>query len=292
MKENAEYLNFLVKSYDGLTQLISKTKQRLGSLPGDVREEKLNPLLNGEKEDPGLVSLKGRLRRQIEKELEMYDVWNFWLKNVNGIGPWIAAVLIVKFNYKFVPICNDCGGEFEKKKVKDKNTFVCKDCDKQHKGEGVFRHKTVGRDFPTISKWWAYMGRGPDGSGNLPKRKKGEQSNWSTELKTIGFHIYEQFNRKPADDFYKSYFISKKKRHEKKHPDWTKGHIHAAGGNETAKLFLSHFWTVSRYLDGKPISRPYVAEIMGHTNMLMPPNLPESIESELSAHFFDNVKAA
>ena len=102
-----------------------------------------------------------RYSRAIEKELVQWDVWTEWLSKVPGIGAWTAAKLIILFNYKFVPVCKECGGEFEKteKETQGKliNVLTCVDCGRVAK-DGVLKHKVVRRDFPTVSKWWAYMG--------------------------------------------------------------------------------------------------------------------------------------
>jgi len=258
-------LNFLVREYEGITSLITATKQRLLSLPGDNGEKQFDDLLKGRNNEEGLETIKGRALRQIEKELKFWDVWTEWLKDFPGIGGYLAARLIIFFNYRFVPICKDCGGKLER----EEGTMICQDCGKKAKDDGLLEYTTEKRDFPTISKWWAFMGRHTV-DGNMPKRKKGQMSNWSTPGRTIGFHIGDQFNRQKEDNPYKKFMLDRKRRHEKNHEDWTKGHIHNAARNETVKLFLSHFWTVSRLLDGKPVSAPYAGALMGHTNIVQP----------------------
>jgi hypothetical protein len=123
-----------------------------------------------------MESTKGKIARLIEKELTMFPVWNIWLEKVPGIGPFIGAKLILFFNYRHVPICRDCDGDLEK----IEGGFVCKDCDKEAKGDGVLKYRIERRDFPNISKWWAYLRRHTV-DGVMPKRKAGVVSNWSTE---------------------------------------------------------------------------------------------------------------
>ncbi|MEN6468026.1 MAG: hypothetical protein ABFD45_03615 [Smithella sp.] len=270
--EIVHYLNFLVKQYDGITQLIAKTKQRICSLPGQEDDTTCDTSLKGDGKSEGLLTVQGRYSRAIEKELPQWDVWEQWLKLVPGIGAWSAAKLIIFFNYKFVPVCKDCGGMLEKKESlsrgKTINILKCTDCGKTAK-DGLLKHKIEIRDFSTISKWWAYMGRHTI-DGIMPKRKKGVLSNWSNEGRTLGFLIGEQFNRQPEDNPYKKFLLERKAKHARNHPDWSKGHIHNAAMNETIKLFLSHFWVVSRQLEGKPVSEPYAGALMGHTNIIKP----------------------
>ena len=268
------YLNYLVRTYDGITQLIVSTKQRLGSLPGEEIEQDFDSLLKGEGRIEGLETVKGRINRALGKEIRQWDIWENWLKKVPGVGPVLAAKLIILFFYRFIPICKDCGGDLEKREKGNNGNgeggkmMVCKSCGKIAK-DGVLKHRMDYKDFQTISKWWAYMGRHTV-DGIFPKRKKGVLSNWSTVGRTMGFHIGEEFNRQKEDNFYKAFLLDRKRKHEKNHPEWTKGHRHNAAKNEAVKLFLAHFWYVARTLDGKPVSEPYAGAIMGHTNIVKP----------------------
>lgn len=259
------YLNYLVKTYKGVTKLVTSTKQRLLSLPGEERVEDFDPMLKGEKNADGLESVKGRISRTIEHELVQWDIWNLWLKHVPGIGPAIAGELILMFHYRFTPVCKECKGILDKKD----GTMVCRDCGKEAKKEGLLEYRLEMRDYPTISKWWAYMGRHTV-DGMMPKRKKGEIANWSTPGRTLGYQVGDQFNRQKDDHPYKAFMLERKRKHEKAHPEWSKGHIHNAAKNEAIKLFLSHFWVVARTLQGKDISEPYAGTIMGHTNIIKP----------------------
>jgi hypothetical protein len=269
------YLNYLVRTYDGVTQLIVSTKQRLCSLPGEKIEQDYDSMLKGEGKAEGLETVKGRITRAVEKEIRQWDIWGSWLKNIPGIGPIIGAKLIILFFYRFLPICKKCGGDLEKKKVKDNGSegievgkLVCLKCGEIAK-DGVLDHKLDFKDFATISKWWAYMGRHTV-DGVMPKRKKGIVCNWSTRGRTLGFHIGDQFNRQDEDHLYKKFLLERKRKHEANHPDWTKGHRHNAAKNEAVKLFLSHFWVVARTLEGKPVSEPYAGAIMGHSDIIKP----------------------
>ncbi len=268
-EEGIKYLNFLVRTYEGVTQLIASTKQRLQSLPGEERDEEFDTLLKGQGKTEGLETVKGRITRELEKELKAWDVWGTWAKKIPGIGPFIAAQMIILFYYRFIPVCKDCGGKLEKEEHKLK----CADCGKVAK-EGLLSHRLEFKDFPTISKWWAYMGRHtvPDASGKgvMPKRKAGTQSNWSTVGRTLGFHVGDQFNRQKEDHPYRALLNLRKAKHQKNHPEWSKGHVHNAAKNEVVKIFLAHFWTVARTLEGKTVSEPYAGALMGHTNIIKP----------------------
>lgn len=297
LTENVKQLSYLIKTYEDVTQTISSAKNRLGADLDLAENADFDVVLKGEGKAEGLITVKGRLLRGIEKELQMWDVWELWLKNVPGIGPWIAGELILLYYYRHVAVCKECGGklmkqEGEREDGRKINVLVCSECGKKAK-DGVLKYRIEIKDFPTISKWWAYMGRhtacpkcgglvknengkqccvkcGCTDGGVMPKRKAGVVSNWSTLGRTLGFHIGEQFNRQQDSNPYKKFLLERKRKYEKTHPEWKKGHVHNAAKNDTIKLFLSHFWTVVRKLSGLPVSEPYAGVIMGHTNIIAP----------------------
>lgn len=278
-KQTIHYLNFLIKEYEGVTKLKAQTLQRLQSLPGEERDPEFDTLLKGQDKMEGLDTLKGRIARNIEKELKNWDIWEAWAKKIPGIGPAIAGHLIILFYYRFVAVCKDCGGDLLKSKPKNnggdeeenkaKGTLICKDCGKKASKEGLLKYRVEEKDFPTISKWWAYMGRHTV-DGKMPKRKAGVQSNWSTVGRTLGFHVGNQFNRQKGTHPYRALLDQRKEKRAKNCSDWKKGHIHNASKNEVVKIFLAHWWTVARTLQGKVVSEPYAGALMGHTNIIKP----------------------
>jgi hypothetical protein len=268
-----QYLNFLVREYVGVTSLIASTKQRLQSLPGEDRDEEFDTLLKGQHHETGLETIKGRINRELEKEIKAWDVWDQWAKDIPGIGAYIAAQMIILFYYRFTPVCKDCGGKLikgdrETETGKVIKTLLCSDCGKAAK-EGLLKHQLEMKDFPTISKWWAYLGLHTV-DGVKPKRKAGVVSNWSTTGRTLCYHIGEMFNRQQDDHPYKALLLQRKAKHQRNHPEWSKGHVHNAAKNEVAKIFLAHWWHVARSLEGKVVSQPYAGALMGHTNIIEP----------------------
>lgn len=199
IQKRVDVLSYLVRTYDGLTQLLVKTQNRIHALSG-----KPNP-----KHDAMIIemqSTKGKIARQIEKDLDDYAIWKDWLKNVPGIGPWIGAKLILKYYYKNVPICIDCHGVL----VKEDGNFICSACGHDSKGDGTLTFRMDDRDFSNISKWWKFMGRHVV-DGAVPKRKANQLSDWSQEGRLVGFHIGESFNKQSEDHLYKAFMLSRKK---------------------------------------------------------------------------------
>lgn len=263
-KESISYLNYLIRTYKSLTDMMAATKNRLQSLPGD-NPVKFDRIIHGEEKEEGLETIKGRISRLIGKELPSWDVYDQWLKHVPGIGPVIAAELIMLYYYKYMPVCRECSTHLEKKD----GTYWCSLCEKSVKGEGNLDYSLEEKNFSNISKWWAYMGRDIR-DGAMRKRKKGEQLNWSTAGRKLGFMIGESFNKQQPDHKYKEVLLSEKAKYEKSQPDISKGWRHNKAKNNTIKLFLAHFWTVARTLDSKTVTEPYSMVIMGHTGYIAP----------------------
>ena len=266
------YLNYCIRTYWQLTDVIAATKNRLQSLPGE-HPVKFDNILRREgvdnddslKKNDSLSTIKGRLVRMLEQELKKFNIWTKWLKNVPAIGPVIAAELIMLYYYKYIPVCKDCMTALEKKD----GSYWCSNCEKSVKGEGNLDYLLEDKDFANISKWWAYMGRDIQ-DGSMRKRKKGETLNWSPKGRRLGFLIGESFNKQQPDHLYKKVLLDEKAKYEKSQPDISKGWRHNKAKNNAIKLFLAHFWTVARTLDKKPVTEPYSMVIMGHTGYIKP----------------------
>lgn len=271
--ETIRQLNFLVKTDIALTKMGTSTQNRLKAINKECDpkfDHVLNGYTRGKSTVKGISQIKNRVRGQLDKHSVNWPVWNDWLRGVPGVGASTAGKLIILYYYRFTPVCAECGGDLEKQENKNGNgnSFVCADCGKKAAGDGCLTHRIDTKDFPTISKWWAYMGRHVV-DGKMPKRSKGKQANWSTEGRTLGFHFADQCNRGNAG-LYSEFLKHEREKIARKHPDISKGHNLNMAKNHTAKLFLSHFWTVARTLDGLPVSEPYVQKYMGHTNITEP----------------------
>lgn len=283
-------LKFLCRTADGLTKFITATKLRLHAIDNPAN---LDTILNGyagkqnelitcpvckeevkvqiSKQYQGITHIKGRLLREIGKELEFFPIWTEWAKRIPGIGPVFAGNLILFYYYRFTPICQECGGNLIKTPTDndDRQTFVCESCGKKAKGEGVLAHKIELKDFAKISSWWHYLGMHVV-DGKKPKRQKGVLCDWNSKGRTIAHQIGAQFNRCPPDNLYKAFLEKERVKIQRKNPDLTKGHNLNRAQSHTAKLFLSHWWQVCRTLDKLPVTRPYAETIMGHTGILEP----------------------
>ena len=107
-------------------------------------------------------------------------------------------------------------------------------------------------------------------TGKKQKKSKGAAANWSHRGRMISYLIGEQFVKCQKDHPYKKFYLDRKKRREKTHPDASKIYRHNMARRETAKLFLSHFWQVARTIDGKEVTEPYAGARLRHTNIIKP----------------------
>jgi len=72
----------------------------------------------------------------------------------------------------------------------------------------------------------------------------------------------------------------------KKHPSWTKAHHLAHARRVTVKLFLAHWHTVGRALQGLPVRKPYICDKQPH--QCIPPVL-DTEDPAVIQSFYDLV---
>jgi hypothetical protein len=237
-----------------------------------------------------LEKFNGKIVRRIEKEIEYFPVWSAWMKDIKGIGPFLAGNLILLYYYKFIPVCKSCGGDLVKAEIKDqpekkakkakkviiddsdngeRKQFVCAACHKVSSGDGVLKHRIDVRDFPNVSAWWHYMGEHIV-DGKKPKMSKGVKCTWSPKGRKISFMIGDQVNRRDENHDYKKFMIETKTKLHSYYPDRSDMHIHKMARMQTSKLFLSHLWHVAREIEGKSTRGIYADVILGHTGIIPP----------------------
>lgn len=262
-------LNFLVKEYDGLNKMITSTKNRLHHLNPEAIEkqqdivqilEALKGTGKKTEETKGIPTLETRMA----KELKLFPIWSEWLKKIKGVGPSIGAHLLTLYYPRWVVYCPQCKKDlpdfYQKTDREEKKKRECPECGTKIKGSGIFPTRMEIRDFSTVSRWWSYMGKAIDPvTGRIVRKTKGQQANWSSEGKALCFHLGEEFVRQRTPG-YRDFYDELKE----------KGRHHDDAKNRAVKLFLSHFWTVARSIDGLPVSYPYPMQILGHTGLIMP----------------------
>jgi len=242
------YLNYLLRTYDGVTKQVVATQLRNKALNKDERPQH-NKIITG------LKSIAGSTSRQIANELKAWPIWTEWGKEVPGIGPFIAGNLIRSYYYKFIPICKKCGADLVE--------FKCPACKKAAKDDGLLEYRAEDRFFRSISSFWKFMGEHNDPkTGRMARRKKGAKSSWSSRNRMISWQIGEQINRQKPDHEYKKIYLKKK--------ELGKKHMQAI--RETRKLFLAHFIMVAKEIAGEELPDPYGTVHCGekHSHIIRP----------------------
>ena len=166
---------------------------------------------------------------------------------------------------------------------------------------GLAAHIDISR-CATVGRIWRFAGLDP-----TVEWKKGEKRPWNAGLKCLCWKIGESFVKVSGrpDDFYGQLYLQRKQIEQErneagkfadqaarklerfnigKSTDAYKAyaagklppaHVHARAKRWVVKLFLAHYhhvaWTLAT---GNPPPKPYVISILGHADMIQPPNFP------------------
>ena len=166
---------------------------------------------------------------------------------------------------------------------------------------GLAAHIDITRSA-TVGHIWRFAGIDP-----TVEWKKGEKRPWNAGLKTLCWKIGESFVKVSGNesDFYGKLYIQRKQYEQQRNDSgqladqaarklerfkigknteaykaYAAGklppaHIHARAKRWAVKLFLAHYHHVAFTLaNGTPPPKPYVISILGHADMIMPPNFP------------------
>jgi len=117
-----------------------------------------------------------------------------------------------------------------------------------------------------ISQIWSYCGLAPQQVG---MQRRGVKLNYDPFLKSfVVFRLGRSllmFNK-----FAKKLYNAFKEDAKRKHPDWTKLHLHNHARRKVVKLFLASVWEIWRKMNGLPTTEPYPIEILGHKDKIKP----------------------
>jgi hypothetical protein len=137
--------------------------------------------------------------------------------------------------------------------------------------------------FETVSKMWKYCGLHVE-NGRAPRRASGQATGWNPVARTMMWRLGESFRK--VGGFYKMMYRGFFEDSLKKHPNWTKAHHLAHARRVTVKLFLAHWHTVGRALQGLPVRKPYICDKQPH--QCVPPVLDAEDPATLQS-FYDLV---
>lgn len=239
---------------------------------------------------PLLVLEKEGVKR-LRKCVHNHAIWNYWLKNVGGIGEKFAAQLIhLITGKKHTEECQKKRDKyFAKKKPGEKRGrgFTC-DCPVM----GIER-------FHSISALWKYAGLNTEcycrdcrkkldddansctycGSTNIgrqaPRKRRGQKVTWNPRLRSVihniekSFVIYREGPYRPYYDEYREFY-------DLKDPHLSKGHRDARARRKTGKLFMSHLYEMWYRALGLVPPKTYAEEHLGHVHHIPPPGSEEA----------------
>lgn len=251
--KNAEYMNFLVKAlYDCQEERI-RYGNRLQNLEDNGRISQTNKenleAITGKR----MRGMESDVKKIVKKEVQKYQIWQEWLKDVKGVGEPLVAVLIKNILNKTQAEYEDpYGGYYWGPDPSKFNETNREELLKKQEGTptGVVRTGVI--CFPSRSSLHAYAGLHVV-DGKAAKRKTGQPANWNTFLKTKAFLLGDcivknGLSYRAVYDYY---------RHREGEKGLKAGHAHNRAMRHTIKIFLSHFWTVARLLEGLAVEAPF-----------------------------------
>ncbi|RLE45216.1 hypothetical protein DRJ16_00120 [Candidatus Woesearchaeota archaeon] len=121
------------------------------------------------------------------------------------------------------------------------------------------------------SQIWSYCGLTPES-----KRKKGKKVKYNPKLKTFCWKIGQSFIKFKC--FGRELYLKFKEDCKKKHPDWTKLHIHNYARRKVVKIFIACLWEKWRKINGLKTTKPYPIEILNHKHIITPENWIQKVK--------------
>lgn len=145
--------------------------------------------------------------------------------------------------------------------------------------------------FDNISKLWRFAGLAVI-DGHAERNVPGEKSHKNNTLRAVCFLIGDQFIKQQTSPYVDVYYEYKARLREQ-HPekivrldkngkparnsdgkiiyDYSDGHLHNMAMRKMVKIFLQHVWLKWREYEGLPITKPYAHDILGHSDLIPPP---------------------
>jgi len=283
-----------------------RTANRLRIMPKETSSLKVSPLKELEKQ----------LTDEIDLILQNEPIYNEFLGKIRGVGPRISGSIIAQTMIRFEKISSEEYNRLKRHHESHAEYDTQSDVASQDKRDTQLISASQGKNdtqhllafsreqyelaqktaqggyliptrrgieaFDTVSKYWAWWGLHVV-DGHAPKRKRGENINWNTTMRTLSWKIgkqfvmqgrgYRQVIDKEKDRLTEQrlplgkcpHYEECKARLKKRKEPACKGHIHAMATRKAVKLFVSHLYQKWRRIEGLPTRPPYVMEYMGHT---------------------------
>ena len=203
------------------------------------------------------------LKNTAKAKIAEHPVWQQWLSRVNGIGPCLAGGLLATGD---PAKANSMSAMWRYYGLDVKSLGVlCTGCKRQWGAD----EEAPGASCPDCKAPIFRMGQSR-------RPEKGEKLGYSPDAKVLAFKIGSQFVRTKNSQYRKLYeqfrakvdagtchkiHIDTKTKEEYPCPD---AHKFAKARRMVAKIFIGHYWTVSRALLGLPVQKPFPFGVLGH----------------------------
>jgi len=256
-------LRGLVEDYYDIQRLRIATEGRVRSYKQEVSDQVIH--FTKERVVDGLLKIEKDIYKKLSKDVKTIPIWAAWLSDVKGIGPVIACALEAWIG-NITPRME---------------TIVPK------QGENKGKEVLVERGYKTISKLWANCGLKVDEeTGRAVRKKKGERLHYNPNLKTLCWKIGESFVKSKGGyrdlyeqvraDYDRKWITGadcgapacKSNGKSKKTPDGKcyDAHRYAAAKRKVVKIFLAHYWQMSRMILDLPVESPFIIGRDGHSH--------------------------
>jgi len=267
----------------------------------DIQEMRIrveNRIRAGEIESAAILSMASKIRSaETEAKEEMLrwaeaePIYSTWLSNVKGIGHVLMIGLLALFGY-----CENFDTVSKLWAYCGLNVISrCRNCGKRVFADGLLEQQWVGKilarlrrssemrkvkktkfdEAATRKKLLGQICRCDECAPyqTAPRRKKGELVEWNPAARVLAWKIGGQFVKASRGKYrlvYEHYRANIDSRPDLQEGKGAKGHRFAMAKRKTVKLFLSHYWEMTRELKGLPVRPPYAMEYMKHKNYIPP----------------------
>lgn len=232
------------------------------------------------------ASSETKNRKRIGELMQEDVMWNTFFVHVRGINVLLAGKLRAKFRdcsrfSRVSKLWRFCGYH-----------LVCPKCTEEHKDEDDKM-----RTYSVVAN--AGDGRCPEcgSKGVAPKAKRGVRNDYHKKLRMLVWNVATSLVKQRSPVYFDIYFKEKERQLERV---FNKGELEKLYGkpyeyNDTvlkpkhaisravrklAKIFLQHYWEVSRTLAGLSVTGPYVRDKLEHEHIITWKDVLESNGAE------------
>lgn len=166
-----------------------------------------------------LVAIENQNIKELQKVMKKHPL-GAWVKDQKGVGEKQAARLLAAIG------------------------------DPYWRDEVVYEDGTTLPAGPrTVSQLWAYCGLHVK-DGEAVRRRKGQQSNWSTTAKTRAYLVATSCIKQTSSPYRKIY-DDRRAHTAVTNPDWTAGHSHSDALRIVSKEVLKNMWLAAKAIHEK-----------------------------------------